>query len=413
MAKKVLYTRFLTISSWPAAAEFEDISDDEFDHQPFSDYVNLQRVPLDYSSKSSSSSSDCDEVEINVKEEYVEEEAVNIKQEPVVEEINFYDLRVKDEPMDDHEEESNLVIDTRESDERLLQEWNNENKEAKEMVNAKIEAEETDDFETLIRKAQLYLASTDVSSSSPSPTKRKKSSTSSSTTSTEQFNCQLCTRKYWKFSKLKDHIKSIHGKRQKTEKSNNKFGTTRGKCEIDKRNLVSQCPECGDQLQTKTEMFVHRLTHIIPGFSSMKCPLCGESQHCWSNMKKHMQCQHKILEKWFCPVCPDCRTFTQNHSLLIHISTFHFDVNKTAPAQYPCERCNKTFTSKALLGKHINIDHITKGDIKMVSPEKQVTPRKELFSTKILDFTNCTTPPPPPVATKHSNFTISSILSRA
>ena len=90
----------------------------------------------------------------------------------------------------------------------------------------------------------------------------------------------------------------------------------------------------------------------------MKCPLCGESQYTFPNLKQHVKTKHNLQEKWFCPVCPDARTFTQNHSLLIHISTFHFDSAKEAPSQYPCMQCKKPFGSKALLGRHINSTHL-------------------------------------------------------
>ena len=104
-------------------------------------------------------------------------------------------------------------------------------------------------------------------------------------------------------------------------------------------------------------MFVHRLTHILPSFSLMNCPLCRENQYSFNNLKNHMKSVHQVQEKWFCPICPDGRTFTQNHSLLGHIATFHFVSTKAAPAQYPCQKCNTSFTSKALLGKHFQSEH--------------------------------------------------------
>jgi len=165
----------------------------------------------------------------------------------------------------------------------------------------------------------------------------------------EHFNCPHCTRKYWKESKLREHIKIQHvDNMQKVSIADSN----------EKRFEISRCPECKKQLKTKTDMYVHRLTHIIPDFKKMKCPLCGIDQHAYHNLKEHVKTVHKLQEKWFCPVCPDARTFTQNHSLLIHISTFHFDSAKEAPSQYPCMQCNKPFGSKALLGRHVNSTHL-------------------------------------------------------
>jgi len=124
------------------------------------------------------------------------------------------------------------------------------------------------------------------------------------------------------------------------------------------RYQLSKCPDCKKQLKTKTDMYVHRLTHLVPGFETMPCPLCGDSQYTYDTLNHHVRTEHKVEDKWFCPVCPDARTFTQNHSLLIHISNFHFDPPKEVPLQYPCNQCNQQFGSKVLLGRHINSHHL-------------------------------------------------------
>ena len=106
-------------------------------------------------------------------------------------------------------------------------------------------------------------------------------------------------------------------------------------------------------------MYVHRLTHRNPAFIQISCILCKKNQFTYGALKTHVREKHGIKEKWFCPICPEMRTFTQNHSLLIHISTFHFDANKQPPAQYPCDKCQRTFTSRALRGKHLNNEHFS------------------------------------------------------
>jgi len=158
------------------------------------------------------------------------------------------------------------------------------------------------------------------------------------------FACPQCTRKYWKESKLSEHMRLHHT--HKTQKADSD------------RYEVSRCPECKEQLKTKTEMYVHRLTHLLPDFQKMKCPLCGNDQHTFEGLKRHVISAHNLLQKWFCPICPGARTFTQNNSLLTHISTFHFDSAKDAPRQYSCMKCNEQFGSKALLGRHVNDTHM-------------------------------------------------------
>jgi len=160
------------------------------------------------------------------------------------------------------------------------------------------------------------------------------------------LNCPHCTRKYWKESKLKEHMKMHHAER-KIKKE-----------EIDRRYEISRCPECKEQLHTKVEMYVHRLTHLIPEFKKVKCPFCDNNQYSFDGLKEHVKSVHNLKDKWFCPICPVARTFTHRNSLLVHISTYHFDPAREAPSTFPCSQCSKVFSSKALLGKHINNNHL-------------------------------------------------------
>ena len=313
MAKKLLYQRvFGSQVFWPAV--FEDISDDEADCEP-----------IDYSKSTSSQDLVMD---LRCKTE----ETPEVKLEKV--DCDYFPTKIKTEPLVEEEEESSdtgaaPVAATSEGlDEELLMEW------SEDPTTTKDDANPDQTFSALLNSATFVMAE------DPELRKRMRTPEKSSKPK-DQFDCEVCSRKYWKKSKLEAHMRTQHGKRSPE----------------DKRSLISQCPECRVQLENKTEMFVHRLTHLLPSFAMMCCPLCGEDQYSFNNLKQHMRTEHQVREKWFCPVCPDGRTFTQNHSLLAHISTFHFDASKTAPTQYPCEKCQKLFTSKALLGKHTQNDH--------------------------------------------------------
>jgi len=156
--------------------------------------------------------------------------------------------------------------------------------------------------------------------------------------------CPHCTRKYWKESELKEHIKQQH--------------TEIVKVETDQKHEISRCPECKEQLKTKVEMYVHRLTHIVPEFKKLKCLICDQNQFTFDGLKQHVRAAHKIQDKWFCPICPEVKTFTQRNGLLIHISTYHFDSRREEPSTFSCSKCLKVFSSKALLGKHVNNTHL-------------------------------------------------------
>ena len=234
-------------------------------------------------------------------------------------------------------------------DEQLLMEWN-EDPTTKDVP---ADTEQDKSFADLLNSATFVMDSgtvePEMSRATLTPEKiTPRKAGKPKEKSVDQFDCELCSRKYWRRSKLEAHLRTHHGQKEKA---------VTARSPEDKRSLISQCPECRVQLENKTEMFVHRLTHILPAFSMMSCPLCGDNQYSFTNPKHHVREVHEVREKWFCPICPDGRTFTQNHSLLAHISTFHFDASKTAPTQYPCDKCQKLFTSKALLGKHTQNDH--------------------------------------------------------
>ena len=335
MAKKILYSRVIASRAfWPAV--FEDISDDE-------DTCDIQ--PIDYStSPRSKIPARIESVERELKK--IEFDNVNtvIKEEPVEEE---------DDVNNEKEEEVNSDVET--TDEKLLMEWNEEvpkdvhNESHDDKTFAALLSTATfvmdcnvpDDAVAVSMESQGSGVSSKKSLKSPrkSPKSREKSVQ-------QQFDCHLCSRKYWKRSKLEAHLRTKHDKRE-----------AGGRSVEDRRNLVSKCPDCKVQLENKTQMYVHRLTHLIPAFSLMSCPLCSKNQYSFTNLKTHMKTAHKVESSWFCPICPGPRTFTQNHSLLAHISTFHFDSSRTAPAHYLCHRCQSSFTSKALLGKHLQNDH--------------------------------------------------------
>ena len=402
MAKKLLYKRvFGPQVFWPA--EFEDISDDEADCEP-----------IDYSKSTSSPDLVMD---LTCKTE----EAPDVKLEKV--DLDYFPTNIKTEPLEEASEGL---------DEQLLMEWSED--PAKD--DARASPDKT--FIALLNSATFVMeggvsdSDPELSQGTRTPEKQqtpRKSSKPKEEKTADQFNCDVCSRKYWKRAKLDAHMRTQHAKKEKV---------TVSRSPDDKRSrLVSQCPECLVQLENKTEMFVHRLTHLLPSFALMSCPLCGEDQYSFNNLKQHMRTEHDVREKWFCPICPDGRTFTQNHSLLAHISTFHFDASKTAPTQYPCEKCQKLFTSKALLGKHTQNDHggliergkkgklvacyicqkkmedLTQLRRHLISHQEHKFGRqspkinKEEFSAKFLDFSRKY------FKAQKPSFSISSILSKA
>ena len=171
---------------WPAT--FEDISDDERDVLIPSVVTDHNPCAIDYSIKKEDLSPEsylapamkleCVDVDRSLSETRAKEVPINLK--------------IKRESTEILRDEYELIIDTTgDEDEKLLQEWN-------ENPDLEIKNEEKDDVIAPLAMIPMKLEP------------QYNTSPYCQTQSIEQFNCNFCTRKYWKPSKLKDHLKYHH-----------------------------------------------------------------------------------------------------------------------------------------------------------------------------------------------------------
>ena len=170
------------------------------------------------------------------------------------------------------------------------------------------------------------------------------------------FTCTECERKYTTQYNLWEHFRRHHTSRLFHLSPGNTSKLSKYKC-----------PECRKNLVSKTEMYVHRLSHMIDGFRSLKCFKCKNSHRSFKSLQQHIMEKHGVMEKWFCPVCPSFKTFKHIKLWEKHLATLHFNFNRNSREQkkYTCKECGESFFSKTLLGRHENKYHLGEVIMKM------------------------------------------------
>ena len=163
--------------------------------------------------------------------------------------------------------------------------------------------------------------------------------------SSKTYKCHYCAKSFLNQIEFLDHKQDRHNKIPRKPKEDSSL-----------KNEY-KCPECRKKHSSRTELFVHRMTHYVSSFTRLKCNKCEKGERSYESLTSHMKLEHGLDGKWFCPVCPGFRTYNHNQEMIKHISLFHLNVNKKS-TKYPCKQCNESFYSKALLGRHENKYHL-------------------------------------------------------
>ncbi|KAH8234173.1 hypothetical protein KR038_002824 [Drosophila bunnanda] len=127
------------------------------------------------------------------------------------------------------------------------------------------------------------------------------------------------------------------------------------------------CHICNLLVQNFADMRRHqRVSHNIEsGF--IQC--CGRKFHIRKGLAEHVLV-HKNPEHFMCSHCG--RVFQDSRSLDVHEQTHANSEMKTEPKEkrmYPCEKCSKTFTTKAAIEYHYVSKHVPKSEFKYSCPE--------------------------------------------
>lgn len=143
------------------------------------------------------------------------------------------------------------------------------------------------------------------------------------------YHCQYCRLKFTQNSHFFRHMTSNH--------------------EIQQKEAKFQCNECQIVFSKKTNLDIHCQTHHQVK-SKSKCETCAitfKSRYC---LRRHMKLKQILLEN----SCLQCqKKFTSKEKLAKHVSNKHMLKN----VMYQCVMCLLKFKAKESLQTHLNRIH--------------------------------------------------------
>ncbi|CAK1548521.1 unnamed protein product [Leptosia nina] len=115
------------------------------------------------------------------------------------------------------------------------------------------------------------------------------------------------------------------------------------------RQKSIECDLCDSKFFTKSDLNIHQLRHSDE--TPFECVACGLKFKRLILLKRHERIVHADLPQHSCPNCP--ATFLSEDELMLHQQKHA----KKKDSIYVCKTCDKSFTVKATLLRHIAVLH--------------------------------------------------------
>ena len=167
-----------------------------------------------------------------------------------------------------------------------------------------------------------------------------------------KYKCNVCLRDFGRSNNLSRHIKVVHGKQKdfKCGICNKEFGS-KNKFQMHallQHNSVkkSQCRSCKRNFRSKH--FLDR--HITVAHESQIYKICKRSFANRSQSKKLKSVDPNVKD-FQCLTCK--KYFARNCELKVHVNGVH-----EKAVNFPCKKCNKTFSYYSGMSKHFTLNHI-------------------------------------------------------
>ena len=154
------------------------------------------------------------------------------------------------------------------------------------------------------------------------------------------LTCDICHNSYKSIVTLKKHKREIHeGKKTPSDRFKNQI-----KCDMcDFRGKISQVK-------------IHK-SQVHPEGKTFKCDLCDMEYSLESEMKKHRKRQHEAHN--ICHICG--KGFYYPSKLKEHMTLTHLEVSQNVTeCDFTCDKCGKSYGTKAQLSIHENNVHAQK-----------------------------------------------------
>ncbi|XP_065080537.1 zinc finger protein 761-like [Ochlerotatus camptorhynchus] len=140
--------------------------------------------------------------------------------------------------------------------------------------------------------------------------------------------CPYCDKRYITQYKVAIHIQQQHGS-----------------IEDDNAQCPTKCDHCDEEYPSKVSLMQHvKRVHTAP--APVSCVVCGEVFHGRAKLRSHIQRQHGQSKKFECNICQ--KKLTSLKILQCHLQTFH----SNSSHQFKCSYCPKTYSTKSSKRAH-------------------------------------------------------------
>lgn len=220
----------------------------------------------------------------------------------------------------------------------------------------------------------------------------------------KEFECELCSKQFYKKETLEQHLEHGHEEDEGESKTDrtcefcqkvfkkhkyllvhlqavhfeHKFTCERDSCGREfsfKRSLIRHianihdnkkdflCTSCSKSFRCKYDLQLHIKDNHAADKTDRTCTDCNKVFKKARYLEIHIEVVHHGLQKHECPICK--RAFSFKRSMERHVKAIHEDRR-----DYSCEKCDKAFRTRYDLNEHHNNIH---SDVKKVHPLEQVT----------------------------------------
>ncbi|XP_031766337.2 zinc finger protein 568-like [Galleria mellonella] len=190
------------------------------------------------------------------------------------------------------------------------------------------------------------------------------------------LKCTICNQNMSSLNELKSHLFGRHKKKIYTNVTDRvipfkmagnsyecqicnfdfeTFGAIERHMNTHYRNYV--CNECGSGFITKQRLKVHTYSLHAHNVKTIYCDICKKEYTSHKKFKIHYDVVHKMLRKIKCSKCP--ARFADYFVRQKHLVDVHGDT----PILYTCRVCDKSFSRRFSLSRHIKKDHLEERDV--------------------------------------------------
>ena len=171
--------------------------------------------------------------------------------------------------------------------------------------------------------------------------------------------CSYCRKGFTDLNKLKEHVKNCFMKKHPCKECDLKFATESklerhvNECHLQIKEF--ECKDCEKSFARKDKLADH-VEAVHQKKQKYLCSKCGKGFYHKFNMTRHVITCKKRGKKKEPRECPECdREFTFKSELKRHIEVVHLKIKS-----HKCEHCGKGFSQKCMLEDHVNAVHLKK-----------------------------------------------------